>query len=58
MGHVATGMAAAYRERIGDDRLRHVVEHVRVWLFGKIEEKPVTKLNSVISDPIDPAQKN
>ncbi|MBM4128198.1 MAG: integrase [Nitrospira sp.] len=33
MGHVARGMAGAYRERIGDERLRQVVEHVRQWLF-------------------------
>jgi integrase len=33
MGHVAHGMAEAYRERIGDNRLRDVVEHVRRWLF-------------------------
>ena len=35
MGHVAQGMGAAYRERIGDDRLRRVAEHVRQWLFGE-----------------------
>ena len=32
-------MAAHYRERIGDDRLRAVVDHVRVWLFGSSESK-------------------
>ena len=26
-------MASMYRERINDDRLRKVVEHVRTWLF-------------------------
>jgi hypothetical protein len=30
----AAGMAIVYRERIGDDRLRAVVEHVRRWLMG------------------------
>jgi integrase len=35
MGHVPQGMAGLYRERIGDDRLRRVTEHVRQWLFGK-----------------------
>jgi len=36
MGHApATGdMSAIYRQRISDDRLRAVVEHVRNWLFG------------------------
>jgi integrase len=34
MGHVDNSMAARYREEIGDDRLRAVVQHVRKWLFG------------------------
>jgi integrase len=34
MGHKVKGMAANYIERIGDDRRRRVVEHVRQWLFG------------------------
>ncbi len=42
MGHVAQGMAAAYRERISDDRLRRVCEHVRAWLFA--ETRKVKKL--------------
>ena len=36
MGHVRDDMASLYRERISDDRLRSVIEHVRTWLFGKI----------------------
>jgi integrase len=37
MGHVAgaNDMAAVYRQRIGDDRLVKVAEHVRAWLFAK-----------------------
>ncbi len=34
MGHVREDMASFYRERISEDRLRAVVEHVRNWLFG------------------------
>lgn len=35
MGHVPQGMAGAYRERVDDDRLRRVTDHVRSWLFGE-----------------------
>jgi integrase len=33
MGHSDQSMAGLYRERISDERLRAVVEHVRDWLF-------------------------
>lgn len=35
MGHADTSMAGIYRERIEDDRLKAVTDHVRGWLFGK-----------------------
>lgn len=35
MGHADASMAAAYRERISDARLRAVVSHVHAWLFAK-----------------------
>jgi integrase len=35
MGHARDDMASLYRERISDDRLRAVVQHVRNWLFGE-----------------------
>jgi integrase len=34
MGHKIKGMAANYIERVRDDRLQRVVEHVRQWLFA------------------------
>jgi len=35
MGHAGgNDVADHYRERVSDDRLRKVVEHVRAWLFG------------------------
>jgi integrase len=35
MGHARDDMASAYRERISDERLKAVSDHVRRWLFGK-----------------------
>jgi len=40
MGHVPQGMGAYYRERISDDRLRRVTDHVRGWLFAETEPGP------------------
>jgi hypothetical protein len=35
MGHTFSGdISARYRERVSDDRLRKVTEHIRFWLFG------------------------
>jgi integrase len=34
MGHAREDMASVYRERISDERLRAVTDHVRAWLFG------------------------
>jgi integrase len=42
MGHTRDDMASVYRERISDERLQAVVNHVRVWLFaagGKKDKK-------------------
>ncbi len=39
MGHVVPGMGTAYREKVSDDRLRAVCEHVREWLFGKTKKR-------------------
>lgn len=35
MGHVDSSMGDRYRERIDDDRLKAVTNHVRNWLYGK-----------------------
>jgi len=32
-------MGAAYVERIGDERLQAVVDHVRAWLWPKTKKK-------------------
>jgi integrase len=34
MGHARKGTGDIYRQRISDDRLRRVAEHVRQWVFG------------------------
>ncbi len=41
MGHAprSDDMAAVYRQRIGDDRLKAVTNHVHTWLFGKPKAK-------------------
>ena len=38
MGHVVPGMGTAYREKVSDERLRAVAEHVRGWLWGKAKK--------------------
>ena len=35
MGHARHDMAGIHRERIGDERLQAVTDHVRAWLFGE-----------------------
>jgi hypothetical protein len=38
MGHADHSMASYYRERISDDRLQAVTDHVRAWLLkGRVE---------------------
>jgi integrase len=39
MGHTRDDMASVYRERISDERLKAVSDHVRKWVFGE-KEKP------------------
>jgi integrase len=35
MGHAREDMASVYRQRVADERIEAVVEHVRAWLFGE-----------------------
>jgi integrase len=37
MGHAREDMASLYREKVSDERLVAVAEHVHAWLFGKGE---------------------
>jgi integrase len=52
MGHAddADDMSAHYRERVSDERLRAVVDHVRDWLFTD-EPAPTLKLAGGDDDP-------
>jgi hypothetical protein len=41
IGHESPHMSTGYRERISDERLRAVANHVHAWLFPPTrEEKP------------------
>jgi integrase len=42
MGHARNDMASVYRERISDERLRAVVNHVHAWLFAEPEPNAAT----------------
>jgi integrase len=44
MGHQSLHMSTVYRERIDDDRIRTVVEHVRAWLFPPTPNAPTLPL--------------
>jgi integrase len=39
MGHARNDMAGAYRERISDERLKAVSDHIRKWVFGEGEKE-------------------
>jgi integrase len=41
MGHKTPGMSSVYTERISDDRLRRIVEHVRHWVFPELSRDGV-----------------
>ncbi len=35
MGHAREDMASVYREKVSDERLKAVADHVRAWLFPR-----------------------
>jgi hypothetical protein len=39
VGHFGATMAANYRERIDDDRLKAVVDYVHAWLFPIVSKR-------------------
>jgi hypothetical protein len=47
MGHVDASMAAVYRERISDARLKAVADHVRQWLFPPEEGPRILPIEEV-----------
>jgi integrase len=61
MGHTDPSMGGHYRERVEDDRLRAVAEHVRAWLFGEAPDsgttEPVSKAPET-NDPGDPPRRD
>ena len=40
--HARDDMASVYRERIGDERLKAVTDHVRKWLFPPAAVDPTS----------------
>jgi hypothetical protein len=59
MGHADPSMGGHYRERIDDNRLHAVVEHVRAWLWPKHEKGGTTEPDSTTpqkSEECDPLQ--
>jgi hypothetical protein len=51
MGHVREDMASIYRERVSDDRLRAVVDHVHGWLFAPAENAAATNEEPEADEP-------
>jgi integrase len=57
MGHADPSMAAHYRERISDARLKAVTDHVRAWLFppGR-EDKPEADATTEVVASLQPSE--
>jgi hypothetical protein len=59
MGHADESTAARYRERISDERLMAVTDHVHRWLFGGAEspvEAELAKQAEIVREVATPAQ--
>ncbi|HZN35405.1 MAG TPA: tyrosine-type recombinase/integrase, partial [Pirellulaceae bacterium] len=50
MGHADASMAATYRERIADDRLRAASDHVRRWLYPEVVAKEKAEREAAEAD--------
>src|SRR5262249_33779108 len=50
MGHESSHMSTVYRERISDERLKAVTDHVHRWLFG---EQSAISSPSAAGEPTD-----
>jgi integrase len=60
MGHARDDMASIYRERVSDDRLKAIANHVRSWLFGDTAGQrsawaAETKSDRLLRKPEEPA---
>jgi integrase len=58
MGHARDDMASVYRERISDERLAAVVEHVRTWLFSPPASDKAAPQTKSASDKISKRSKS
>lgn len=56
MGHADHSMGAAYTERIDDERLVSVTDHVRAWLFPAAADKPAGQTGKAAQQPAKPPQ--
>jgi integrase len=54
MGHSDPSMGAHYRERIDDNRLQAVADHVRAWLFGEAPGDGTTEPDGAAPDADEP----
>jgi integrase len=50
LGHIpkSNDMAAIYRERMSDERLKNVTEHIHQWAFAKVEANVKVKANAKV----------